>query len=139
MSTLDERSRAVTSNQTTTETGEQMREPMLATTRGGRGVLMGLALLSIWGIADFLLILTALHFLRPDVNPVAEPISTYGAVGSYGFFFITALLGSGLGALALMLGLYLGMAPPARSYVGLFFLGLFGGLGLPAGPLPVGG
>src|SRR4028118_232282 len=114
MSTLDERSRAVTSNQTTTETGEQMREPMLATTRGGRSVLMALALLTIVGIADFLLNLTALHFLRPDVNPVAEPISTYGAVGSYGFLLTAVMLGSGLGALALASGLYLGMVPPAK-------------------------
>ena len=137
MSTLDERSRAVTSNQTTTETGEQMREPMLATTRGGRGVLMALALLTIVGIADYLLNLTALHFLRPDVNPVAEPISTYGAVGSYGFLFITALLGSGLGALALAFGLYLGMVLSARAYIGLLLLGLYGVSELLAGLFPM--
>src|SRR4028119_2515636 len=122
MSTLDERSRAVTSNQTTTETGEQMREPMLATTRGGRGVLMALALLTIVGIADYLLNLTALHFLRPDVNPVAEPISTYGAVGSYGFLFTAVELGAAVAALALTFGLYLSMVLSARAYVGLFSL-----------------
>jgi hypothetical protein len=54
--------------------------------------------------ADYLLNLTALHFLHPDVNLVLEPISTYGAVGPYSFLFIAALLGSGLAALALMLG-----------------------------------
>ena len=89
-------------------------------------VTMFLALLTIMGIAAYLLNLTALHFLRPDVNPVLEPISTYGAVGPYGFLFVAALLGNGLGALALMLGLYLGIAPRGRSYIGLFFLGLYG-------------
>src|SRR3712207_2338459 len=89
-------------------------------------VTMVLALLAILGIADYLLNLTALHFLRPDVNPVSEPISTYGAVGPYSFLFIAALSGSGLGALALMLGLYLGIAPSGRSYVGLVLLGLYG-------------
>jgi hypothetical protein len=87
---------------------------------------MALALLTIVGVADYLLNLTALHFLRPDVNPVVEPISTYGAVGPYGFLFTAVMLGSGLGALALAFGLYLGMVPPAKSYVGLLLLGLYG-------------
>jgi hypothetical protein len=61
-------------------------------------VTMVLALLTIVGAAVYLINLTALHFLRPDVNPVLEPISTYGAVGPYGFLFVTALLGSVLAA-----------------------------------------
>jgi Protein of unknown function (DUF998) len=89
-------------------------------------VTMVLALLTIVGVATYLLNLTALHFLRPDVNPVLEPISTYGAVGPYGFLFIAAVLGSVLAALALMVGLYLGIAPRGRSYLGLFLLGLYG-------------
>jgi hypothetical protein len=89
-------------------------------------VTMVLAFLTIVGIAVYLVNLTALHFLRPDVNPMLEPISTYGAVGPYGFLFVTALLGSVLAAFALMVGLYLGIAPPGRSYVGLFLLGLYG-------------
>jgi hypothetical protein len=89
-------------------------------------VTMVLALLTIVGVADFLLNLTALHFLRPDVNPVLEPISTYGAVGPYGFLLTAADFGSGLAALALMFGLYLSIAPSGRSYVGLALLGLYG-------------
>jgi Protein of unknown function (DUF998) len=89
-------------------------------------VTMVLALLTIVGIAVYLVNLTALHFLRPDVNPVLEPISTYGAIGPYGFLFVTALLGSVLAAFALMVGLYWGIAPRGRSYVGLFLLGLYG-------------
>ena len=86
-------------------------------------VTMVLALLAIVGIAAFLLNVAALHFLRPDVNPALEPISNY-AVGPYGFLFTAADIGLGLAALALMVGLYLGIAPHGRSYVGLFILGL---------------
>src|SRR5829696_1623532 len=108
--------------------------------QGRSGVIRLLALLAIVGVADFLLILASLHFLRPDVNPVLEPISTY-AVGPYGFLFTAADIGSGLAALALTFGLYLGIAPPGRSYVGLFLLGLYGVSELLAGifPLDVGG
>ena len=103
-------------------------------------VTMVLALLTIVGIADFLLSFTALHFLRPDVNPVLEPMSNY-AVGPYGFLLTAADIGIGLAALALILGLYLGIAPPGRSYVGLFLVGLYGVSTLLAGifPIDVGG
>jgi hypothetical membrane protein len=81
-----------------------------------------------------------LHFLRPDVNAVVEPMSNY-AVGPYGFLAIAANIGSGLAALALTFGLYLSIAPPGRSYVGLFLLGLYGVSVLLAGifPIDVGG
>jgi hypothetical membrane protein len=103
-------------------------------------VTMVLALLTIVGIADFLLSFTALHFLRPDVNPVLEPMSNY-AVGPYGFLFIAADIGLSLAALALAFGLYLGIAPRGRSYVGLFLLALYGVSVLLAGifPIDVGG
>jgi len=97
----------------------------MATSGGERGALRVLAFLAIVGVADYLLIVAALHFLRPDVNPVTEAISNYG-VGPYGFLLTAAVLGSAVAALALTLGLYLGMVAPARSYVGLFFLGLYG-------------
>jgi Protein of unknown function (DUF998) len=97
----------------------------MPTSGSERGALRLLALLAILGVADYLLNLTALHLVRPDVNAMLDPVSNY-AVGPYGFLFIAALLGSGLGALALMLGLYLGLAPPARSYIGLLLLGLYG-------------
>jgi hypothetical protein len=103
-------------------------------------VTMFLALLTIVGVADFLLNLAALHLLRPDVNPVSEPISTY-AVGPYGFLLIVADIGICLAAFALMVGLYLGIALPGRSYAGLFLLGLYGVSGLLGGifPIDVGG
>jgi hypothetical protein len=103
-------------------------------------VTMVLALLTIVGIAVYLVNLAALHFLRPDVNPMSDPVSTY-AVGPYGFLFIAANIGSGLAALALTFGLYRGIAPRGRSYVGLFLLGLYGVSELIAAifPIDVGG
>jgi hypothetical protein len=103
-------------------------------------VTMFLALLAIVGIVDFLLNIATLHFVRPDVNPLLEPLSNY-AVGPYGFLFTAADIGGGLAALALTFGLYLDIAPPGRSYVGLFLLGLYGVSVLLAGifPIDVGG
>ena len=103
-------------------------------------VTMVLALLTIVGIATFLSIIAAMHFVRPDVNPVLEPMSNY-AVGPYGFLLTAADMGLGLAALALTLGLYLSIAPPGRSSVGLFLLGLYGVSQLLAGifPIDVGG
>src|SRR3712207_7936993 len=95
------------------------RRTIMATSGGKREAMGVLAVLAIVGVAVYLLMLGTLHFLRPDVNPVTEPISTYGASGPYGFLFLAADLGSAVAALALTLGLYLGMVPPARSYVGL--------------------
>ncbi len=78
-----------------------------------------------------------MHFLRPDVNPVVEPISTYGAVGPYGFLFTAVSLGSAMAALALAFGLYLGMVLSARAYVGLLLLGLYGVSELLSGLFPL--
>ena len=108
--------------------------------QGSSRMTMLLALLTIVGIAVYLLNLAALHFLRPDVNPMLDPVSNY-AVGPYGFLFIAANIGSGLAALALTLGLYRGIAPRGRSYVGLFLLGIYGVSELMAAifPIDVGG
>jgi hypothetical protein len=97
---------------------------------------MFLAFLAIAGIAGYLLNLAALHFLRTDVNPVVEPVSNY-AVGAYGFLSTAANIGGGLAALALTLGLYLSIAPPSRSRVGLFLLGLVGVSELLAAIFPI--
>ena len=74
--------------------------------RGRSRMTMFVALLAIAGIADYLLNIAALHFLRPDVNPELEPISNY-AVGPFGFLLTAADIGGSLAALALTLGLYL--------------------------------
>ena len=77
----------------------------MAISGGERGALRVLALLAIVGVAAFLLLLAALHFLRPDVNLVMEPMSNY-AVGPFGFLFTAADISYGLAALALTLGLF---------------------------------
>jgi hypothetical protein len=99
-------------------------------------VTMFLALLAVVGIAVKFFIIAALHFMRPDVNPVSEPISNYG-VGLYGFLLTFADIGSVVATLALVFGLYLAIMPPARSYVGLFLLGLSGVSELLAGIFPI--
>jgi hypothetical membrane protein len=123
----------------TKPTDTNQASTMMESQRRSR-VTMFLALLAIVGIADFLLNVAALHFLRPDVNLVLEPISNY-AVGPFGFLLTAADIGYGLAALALTLGLYLSIAPPGRSYVGLFLLALYGVSVLLAGifPIDVGG
>jgi hypothetical protein len=57
-------------------------------------VTLFLALLALVGLT-----IVALHFLRPDVNPLSEPISNYG-VGPYGFLFTVADIGSILATFA---------------------------------------
>src|SRR5919112_5163863 len=103
-------------------------------------VTMVLALLAIVGIVDFLLNIAALHFLRPDVNPMLEPVSNY-AVGPHGFLLTAADIGLCLAAIALTFGLYLSIAPPGRSYVGLLLLALYSVSVLLSGlfPIDVGG
>jgi hypothetical protein len=101
------------------------QESTMMESQGSSRMTMVLALLTIVGVAVYLVNFTALHFLRPDVNAVLEPLSNY-AVGPYGFLAIAANIGTGLAALALTFGLYRSIAPRGRSYVGLFLLGLFG-------------
>src|SRR5215208_6905078 len=123
-----------------TELKDTNKAPIMMESQGRFRVTGFLALLAIVGIVDFLLNVAALHFVRPDVNPVLEPMSDY-AVGPYGFLFTAADIGLGLAALALTFGLYLSIAPPGRSYVGLLLLALYGVSELLAGifPIDVGG
>jgi hypothetical membrane protein len=104
--------------------------------QGRARVTMFLALVALVGIAVKFLTFAAFHFVRPDVNLVVEPISNYG-VGPYGFLLTVADIGSVVATLALAFGLYLGMVPAARSYVGLFLLGLTGVAELLAGIFPI--
>jgi hypothetical membrane protein len=84
-----------------------------------------LALLAIVGMGYYLVSVMAAHLLRPDVDPVSEPVSNY-AVGPYGFLIGIAIFALGVGSLALTFGLHLGIAPPGRSRVGLLLLALYG-------------
>jgi hypothetical protein len=77
------------------------------------------------GIAYFAAIIVALHFLRPDLNPLQRPTSEY-AVGPYGYLMASAFFSMSAASLALASGLARGIAPSARSRVGLGLLGLWG-------------
>jgi hypothetical protein len=123
-----------------TKLGDTTKPITTMESRNRSMLIMFLAFFAIVGVAGYLVSIAALHILRPDVSPVLEPMSNY-AVGPYGFLMTAAAFGSGLAALALTLGLYLSIAPPGRSYVGLFLLGVYGVSELLAGlfPIDVGG
>ena len=86
--------------------------------------LARMATLAIASIAYFIFALVALHFLRPDYNPISRFVSEY-AVGPYGFLMTSASVALSLGSLALVSGLHQGVAWPARSRLGLVLLGIW--------------
>ena len=63
------------------------------------------AMVALVGIAYFALIIVALHFLRPDLNPLSTPTSEY-AVGPYGFLMTSAFFSMSLASFALVIGLW---------------------------------
>jgi len=81
------------------------------------------ATMALIGIGYCLVILVAMHFLRPDYNPIRNTTSDY-AIGPYGILMTSGFYALGLGSLALVIGLYQGLSQPARSWVGLLLLGL---------------
>ena len=82
------------------------------------------AMVALVGIAYFALIIVALHFLRPDLNPLSTPTSEY-AVGPYGFLMTSAFFSMSLASFALVIGLYQGVSQRARSRIGLALLGIW--------------
>lgn len=83
-----------------------------------------LATVAITAIAYFVLIIVALHFLRPDLNPISRPTSEY-AVGPYGFLMTTAFFSMSVASWALVLGLSQGLSHAARSRIGLGLLSIW--------------
>jgi hypothetical protein len=81
-----------------------------------------IATFAIVGIAYFLIAVLALHFLRPDYNPIRRLVSEY-AVGPYAFLMTSAFFGLSWGSLALVIGLSQAVSRTWRSWLGLFFLG----------------
>ena len=84
-----------------------------------------IAMMVIAGVLYFAVIIVALHFLRPDLDPISRPTSEY-AVGRYGYLMSTAFFSMSLAAFILVVGLYQGITLAARSLIGLVFLGLWG-------------
>ena len=76
-------------------------------------------------IAYFAFAIVALHFLRPDLNPLSRPTSEY-AVGEYGFLMSTAFFSMSVASFSLLIGLYKGISKPAQSRIDLILLGIWG-------------
>jgi len=76
-------------------------------------------------IAYFAFAIVALHFLRPDLNPLSRPTSEY-AVGECGFLMSTAFFSMSVASFSLLIGLYKGISKPAQSRIGLILLGIWG-------------
>jgi len=85
----------------------------------------GVALVVIAGVLYFATAIFTLHFLRPDLNPISQPTSEY-AVGPYGFLMSSAFFSMSLATFALVMGLYQGLVPSARSQIGLSLLAAWG-------------
>jgi bacteriorhodopsin len=89
-----------------------------------RKQVAGIATVAIAAIAYFVVIIVALHVLRPDLNPTSRPTSEY-AVGPYGLLMTSAFFSMSLASWALVIALYEGVSQPARSRLGLGLLGLW--------------
>jgi hypothetical protein len=98
--------------------------------------LRGTANLALAGITYYFIVFIALHFLRPDVNPIRQFTSDY-SFGPFRILMLTAYFSMGLGSLALVIGLYQGIAQQARSLLGLIFLGVWVAGLLIAGVFPL--
>jgi hypothetical protein len=93
------------------------------------------AAVAIIAFAYFLMVVTALYFLNPSYSLFRSIAGTYD-LGSYEFLIASTFFSLGLGALALMIGLYRGIAQSARSRKGLILLGIWGVGMLLAGIFP---
>jgi hypothetical protein len=83
-----------------------------------------LVALAIGGSVGFALLLAALHFLRPDVNPLAQPGSAY-ALGPFGWVMAIAFFSLGLGGWALVLVIARSLPSAASSRIGLVLMGVW--------------
>ncbi|HLV99188.1 MAG TPA: DUF998 domain-containing protein [Ktedonobacterales bacterium] len=81
--------------------------------------------ISLLGVLSSVGLVVALHFLRPDLNPTRRFISDY-AIGPHGMLMNLAFWACGLGMLALVVGLYFGVAQEGRSWAGLALLTVSG-------------
>jgi hypothetical protein len=85
----------------------------------------GLATVAIIGTAIFVVLIAALHFLSPEMNPIERRTSEY-AVGPFGYLMTLAFVAMSLATWSLVIGLRRNLSKPAISPLGLGFLGVFG-------------
>ncbi|MDH5835114.1 DUF998 domain-containing protein [Luteimonas kalidii] len=81
--------------------------------------------LALAGIAAFVLAAGALHLLRPDLDPVAHPMSLY-LVGAWGAWLQAAYVALGLAMAGLGWGLYRTLGADARSAAPVLLFALAG-------------
>jgi hypothetical protein len=72
-----------------------------------------------------LIVVTALYFLNPSYSLFRSFAGTYD-LGSYEFLIASTFFSLGLGALALVIGLYRGITQSPRTRKGLILLGIWG-------------
>ena len=84
-----------------------------------------LASIAIAGFVYYLVAVAALHFLRPELDPVKQHISQY-AIGPYGWTLTSALYALGLASVALAVGLRQSLSPSGMGRAGVILLALFG-------------
>ncbi len=89
-----------------------------------KGAVGILALMGIAGFVFFIAALVSLHFLRPEYDPTKRFMSEY-AVGPYGYLMTAALLGLGIGSVALSLGIGRALKPSRASQAGKILLGVW--------------
>jgi hypothetical protein len=94
-----------------------------SSTRGSKPIALA-AIIAIIGISSVLVEIVAVHFLRPDLDPLASPISQY-AIGPYGAFMTSALLIWGLASLLLAVGLHRRVRPSGWLGGGFLLLVVF--------------
>ncbi len=102
-----------------------MTSSTLSLSLGTTKQLKTIAMIAIASIVYFVVVIFALHFLRPDLDPIRQPTSQY-AVGPYGFLMTSAFFSMSIASFTLVLGFYQGIMQTARSQMGLVLLGLWG-------------
>jgi len=73
--------------------------------------------------AYFLIVGTALYFLNPSYSLFRSFAGNYD-LGLYEFLIASTFFSLGFGALALVIGLYQGITPSSRFWMGLILLGI---------------
>lgn len=86
--------------------------------------LEGLAWVSIVGTVFFILAVIALHFLRPEYNPVTRVVSEL-AIGPYGYLLTIGFLALAVGGFALALGIRQGVASSRAKNAGSLLLAVW--------------
>jgi hypothetical protein len=93
------------------------------------------ATITLVAFAYFVIAVTALYFLNPQYSLIRSFVGNFN-LGAYEFLIASTFFSLGLGSLALVIGLYQGMAQSARSWTGLLLLGIWGIGMLMAGIFP---